>query len=605
MNEFMKEPKKGQDAWDIWMSRIRTTLQWRKDNYDTEWQRSYDLYEGDHWRDTDINDNPRSDEVRSRVTINKVNSTINNLIPFVLNDDAIFHGNPRKPDSTVITKLQQDIVNYEYKQQEMQIEIEKAAYDWAIIGHGIVKTGYTIEIDEARTKADGEINYDDYIKSDNPYTERIDPFLFLIDPTAKRYNLGTARWVAEIYFKHIPDILANKNYDQSVINKIKNHEYGITTKSTLFGAQADGSYLKDLKEVRNPESELGVMYEIWDKKFKQVLVFADGVPEPLVVKDIPYDYLDGSFPYIKVDYIYVPNDLYGIGLCLLLEDIQFENNRRRTYALNHARRFNRKYQILKNSLDANQEQKLVDGDDGTVIVVNTLPAVIPIDDAPISQDYRLIEGLLDRDFQEMAGLDQLFRGGNLPSRTTGVEVNARTNIMALKLDGRVKSFNKFILRIINQISAHISAYYTTEKVRRVLGEQAEEWQNYSSEDIKDQIDWEMESVSAPQTDPITERQQKLQIFQIVMNPLTLQLIQTGLMRVDLNALFKWLLESFNLKDVGRFFNDSLIPNVPLTQVPTQPEGSEGSQLPITQPVAENMQGNITGSELNNQSGLQV
>lgn len=597
-----REEKTGKDAYHLWNQRIRKTLEWRRREYDTDWQRLYDMYEGNHWRENNVDD-PRADDPRDRITLNKTASVINNIVPFLLNKDVKVHGKARKPDSDLQTKIKSAVVNYEWHHQEMQEQAEKCLYDFAIIGHLVCKTGYTLEIDEAAAKADGDIVYDDYIQKDSSYLKRIDPFLFLFDPNASEYNLQTARWCCEIFFQYINDVVANDSYDKKVREKIKDGTVSITRKNTLFGAYADGSPRSGLEENDLPDCELAVMYEIWDKKFNKVLVFADGCDEPLKEIDNPYPHLKGEFPYIKADYFYVPNKHYGIGLGHLTEDIQFETDRRRTYALNHARRFNRKYEVPQ-GMDESEKIKLVTGEDGTVIETKVPGGIRAIEDAPISQDYRLLEGLLDKDFQEMSGLDALLRGGNLPSRTTKGEVDARANIFMLKLDGRIRAVERFLKKAITQIAAHISANTVIEKAVKILGAEGEYWERYDAESLKEEVDWEMEAVNAPKTDPEVERQQKIQIFQIIMNPLILQLIQSGLLKINLNELFKWVLESFeNLKDIGKFFSDALITNVPL-QTTTQ-ASQQQEQVPENVQGSTEIASQTQGAAITNQGGLQV
>lgn len=601
-----KERKSGDYSLELWQSRITHALKWRADLYDREWKRAYDMFKGEHWR-IQVEDNPRADEVRQEITVNVTAATVLNIVPFLINEGAAFKATPRKPESVVSAMLQESVLNYEYKKQEMQSQAEKCVYDAAIVGHGIGKTGFNLELAEAVSKADGDIVYEDYIEAEAPYFKRINPFLFLFDPNASEYNLATARWCCEIYFQYIPDILANKNWDKGVIAKIKSGVagYTITTKDTLFKKENNYGDMEYDQDV--PECQLGIMYEIWDKKYNQVLTFAAGVEEPLQVKDNPYPYLKGEFPYLKVDYIYVPNDCYGMGIPFLIDDQQFELDRHRTAAYHHRRRFNRKYEILK-GMEEDSKRALAEGEDGALIEVIQSGSIRAIEDAPLSQDYQLIEALIKQDIQELTGADALLRGGQLPSRTTAGEVNARTNLFMLKLDDRIKAVQRFVLKIGKQTSAHISGNYVTEKVVKIVGAQGQFWVRYTNADIRDEVDWDMEAINAPKIDPQIERQQRLQIFQIAVQ--MLPLIQAQVVKINMNELVKWVLESFGMKDTGRFFEGASAPLVPLDENGNPTQGPIGaSQVPVQQqqPLTPNdMQAQAGGAAITNSAnGLQL
>lgn len=608
-----KEKGSGSYDYELWMSRLHSTLRWRQNywNGDRQWNRAYDLYRGVHWRDREV-DNPSSDELRDRITVNITQSSILNIVPFLMQSQPEFVGKPRKPSKTVAVKLQTAKLNYEYKQRDMHKQIKKAVYDATICGHGICKTGYVFEIDEAKSKQEGELSYESYITQDRPFVKRVSPFYFLIDPTASEANLETARWCAEIYFKTERDILANERYSSSVRNKIRNGTYPLQYKeSTLAQNATDQPFLNNLSKETDdpklPESQLVMCFEVWDKKYKKYYVLADGVPDPLIEKDWPYPYID-NFPYIMFNYISLPDEIYGIGIPYQIEDQQFELNRMRTYAFEHRRRFSaRKYEILQ-SVDENEVQRMIEGEDGAIIKVQQIGSVAPIPDAPMPQDVQIAEGMAKGDIQEMTGLDSLLQGRNLPSRTTSGEVSTRTSLFRLKLDDRVESVDDFVLKIGTQVWQHIVSNFTAEEAIQLLGEQGAYWETLTPAMIKEEMDLDMETISAPKVDPLLDRQQRLQIWQISSQ--LLPLIQQGLIQIDLNKLFGWVLESFDIKDAGRFYAPALVPNPPLQEQsvssgPSNTQPQESATTAQTVPDFNSLFQGIGGGNITNGSGLQL
>lgn len=609
--EGKKEKGSGKSDYELWLSRLSSALQWRMNywNGDKAWNRAYDMFRGIHWKDIQETD-PSSDQLKDRITVNITQSSVLNIVPFLMTSHPEFQGKARKPSKTVSVQLQTATLNYEYQQREMNVQVKKSVYDATICGHGIAKVGYVLELDESKLKSEGSLVNESYIKEDKPFVKRVSPFFFLIDPTASENNLETARWCAEIYFKTERDIIANDRYSASVRNKIKNGTYSLNYKRSNIGMNAtDQPFLNNLSKETDdpnlPESMLGMLFEVWDKKYKKYYVFADGVPEPLIEKDWPYDYID-NFPYIKLDYIALPDELYGIGIPYQIEDQQFELNRNRTYAFEHRRRFSaRKFEVLQ-SVDEGELDRMLEGEDGAVIKVQQIGSVQPIPDAPMPQDTQIVEGMIRGDIQEMTGLDALLRGGQLPSRTTSGEVSTRTSLFRLKLDDRVESVDQFILKVATQVLQHIKGNFTSDRVIELVGEQGAYWETLTPEMIKEEVDISMETVSAPKVDPLLDRQQRLQIWQIAQQ--SLPLIQAGMIKIDMNALFGWVMEGFGIKDIGRFYSDALIPQPPLQEQPVGTSTQQPQQQPAAPQAApdfNSMFQQVGGGAVSNGSGLQL
>lgn len=597
-----KEMATGEDTDLVWHQRIANTLAWRENHWNgtKNWNRAFELYEGKHWEDTDDFDVEivKSDNRRDRITVNITNSSVQNMVPFLMASGAKFACKPRKPSSGVSATLQEAVLNYEWEQREMQEQCEEAVLDAVICGHGWVRTGFTLELDAAIRKAEGDINYADYIRKEAPYSRRVSPYNVIFDPVAPDNTIRTARWMAEIHYVPIRDILANSNYLKSTLQAIDDGDYELTTKEAFL---PDHNYDEpnDL-----PEDELGVIVEIWDKKWKKYRVYAMGVIEPLVEKPWPYPYLDG-FPYEMFQFVKVPNCPFPMGLALAIEDQQLELNTVRTRMFQHGRRFNRKYQAL-DKVEPEEVDKLADGEDGCVILVPQIGAIAPIQDAVLSTDHQVIEAIIKDDIRSLTSQDALISGGNLPSRTTAGEVNARGSLFRMKLDGRANSIDRSVNKVGVQTLQHIKSNYLTDKIVKIVGNQGEYWVEYSVEDIQDDVDVSMESISAPKIDPILDRQQALQVFQIIMSQLPI-LMQLKV-PIDIVELFKWLFRKIGDKDIARFFNPLLTPDAPLEEQPVQGVSNNLKQLPPANTEVssvEDLQRQGGLAPLLNASGLQL
>lgn len=585
--KYIKEQRTGMETYQLWASRIQSAIYWRQNYYngDVAWRRAYRDFGGDQWNNrVEEGYDLASDNLREEITVNVMMSHVLTMGPFLVNNKASFKATPRKPNGYVSAMIQENVLNYEYTRKKIHKQLRKCIYDDLIIGHGVAKTGFIRKLDEATIAQAGEINYEDYITDESIFARRTNPLDFYFDPNASERSLETARWCCERYYKYYNDVIVNDVYNPRVLRKIKSGEYPLNSKESIH-ADSNWTAGYDLNqgiEYQNPEAELVCLYEIWDKKHNKYYVFADGCPEPLLEKDTPYDYLQGEFPYCKVDFVLPNNEWYGLGIPYLITDQAYELNRHRTFSFHHRRRFSaRKYEVLQ-SIDTEELDKLQFGEDGAYVRVPNTNSIKPIEDVPLPRDYPVIEALIKGDIESMIGIDALIRGGQLPSRTTAGEVGTRVNIFTSKLAHRIEDVDDFFLSVGNQLNSHIGANYLKENVVRIVGDQGEYFVTYSNEDLKDEIILTMETVSAPKTDPTVERNQRIQLFNgLIQQAAVLTQLQQPL-QVDFNEMLKWVLESFGNKDFGRFFK--------LASRPVVPPGQNGEQNPaqLAQPSAQPM-----------------
>ena len=576
--KYVPEKRTGIETYHLWASRIQSAIYWRDSlwNGTNLWRRAYRDYKGIQFNDlVDEGLDTASDNPRDQITINILASQIMTLGPFLVNTNPEYKGTNRKPDGYVSAMIQSSLLNYECRRKGVFNQILKTIYDNLVIGHGVCKTGFIRKVDKAALSSIGDINYEDYITDESVYVKRIRPHDFFFDPNASERTLETARWCAERYYKYKGDVMYNASYNEKVLRKIRSGEYPLVTKDVSY-PEEDHSWTTawsgmGLEALENPESQLVTLWEIWDKKYNKYYVFAEGCPEPLIEADSPYPYLKSEFPYKKVDFVLLPDEWYGVGVHYMIQDQAYELNRHRTFSFHHRRRFSaRKYEVLE-GVNEDELTKLATGEDGAYIRVKNMNSVKPIDDVPLPKDYVLIEQLIKADIETMTGVDQLIRGGQLPSRTTAGEVGTRVNVFSSKLAHKIKAVDDYYLAIGMQLSAHISANYLREQVIRIVGEQGIYYVQYSNEDLKDEILWDMETISAPKYNPDVDKGQRIQLFGFLVQVLQIS-AQTGMpISINFNEVFKWVVESFGYKDIARFFLPAAMPVAP----PQLPKGQGG------------------------------
>ena len=560
--DIKQEPQGGVKAGELWNQRLDTIMKFRKNHWngDKTWKRMINMYKGQHWGEGAMMDDPDSFNAREQITVNLTGSTILNLLPFLIRRRPKFLVRPRGPKDVMSSRLKQEALNYNWRERDMQKQLKRATLDAAVIGHGVVKTGFELEVvaseEASRLRQQGRIEYRDYVKKDNPWIRRISPFLFFWDVESPDGDLDSARWAIEVIIRPIRDVVVDDSYSKTVRNKIRTGAENPTTiKSFLNLSKGEGSSLGIFKDEGDTEQDdRVVLFEVWDKRTGRYFVFAHGVNDPLrEEKTWPYDYLEG-FPYELLPFIPVNDEPYPIGQPLFSEDQQYELNRTRTAMFQHRRRFNRKYRVSP-TVDESEAAKLENGEDGTIITAES-GEIEPIMDAKMSSDVYNIESVIKQDMRELTGSDELIRGGQLPSRTTATEIGARQQLLGLKLEDRIDNVDTFVKRIGRKILQHMMANYTTEQVVRIVGPLGDFWVRFNVEDIQGEFDMDIESTSKKEVNEDTLRQQGIQILQISLNAL-----QAGIqIPLDMVEMYKWLFELFpDMTDIGRFFGAANTP----------------------------------------------
>lgn len=561
-------------SYDDWHKKIENALTLRNNywNGDKAWKRFLALYRGDHWKSSRYSDNftsPDSETPRDRITVNVTGSTILLAKSFLINKHPKFIINPRPildqsevQQAVIGALLQQEVLNYEWKEREMNFQCKEAVLDALIIGHGIVKNGFMYKKPKATNKKkDGEIEYRSYMEDEVPYLTRINPFMFLFDTDHMNYrDLDSGSWCAEIFFNSREDVLANSSYNKTILKSISDGDEKPETINLSYNAD----------DTLKAELNRDILYEVWDRKFEKRYIFLKGIEQPLLEEEWPYDYLDG-FPYQKLDFIPIPNEHYGVGIPYFIEDQQLELNRIRTAMFDHRRRFNRKYLAIEGAITPEEVTKIITGETGTFAWVNQANAIAPMEEGKTPQDAFSQESIIKNDIQELSGVDKLARGGDMPSRTSAAEIEARKQFTNLKLDDRSEDVDIFYSKTARKVLQHIQENYTKDKVIQISGVKGNYWIKYSPSDIKGEFAIDMETVSAPPEDETTQKQQAIQMFQLIMQ--NMQFLMQAKIEINWQELFKWIFSKFGEKDTSRFFSAAS----PISGLPP----FEGQQQPNT------------------------
>lgn len=573
MADIIKTEKKdGPEADKLALARIQSSLRMRREHWngDAMWRREMELAAGHHWRspvgpedqDQGLVRVPTPDEPNNRITVNIIGRDLDDFLPFLVNRDPQFHAFARRDKTDQpAANLQANLLNYTWAEKRMTRRLKTAARYILTMGTGFLKTGYSFEVDESATPdRDGMLNYDDHVQKDEPWLKAVSPLRILPDWGAPDADLATSRWLGEIIFIPVQDLIANKVYNGTLRSKIASGKEVPTSMESWLSKGGLGSGDTHSRLVRSAEEELAlqeaagqklvVLYQIWDKKFRRKRVYVDGVDKPLQDDPWPYDYLDG-FPYAMAKYVELNGEFFGLGMPVIMLDQQDELNRIRTFEFLTRRRFAaQKIAVNKSGISEEMLAQLDDPDTSPYILVDTDTehAFNPIPAPEIPADTFNVEGIVKQDLSELGPGDQIFQGQTLPSRTSAAEVRARQGVFGTKTEGKVSNLDDMVLEAGTQLLQHMKANYRVPRVLRLMGEDGVNWRELTKEQVKAEVDIELVSTSKPRFDPELEKQNALQVFQTAITGL-----QFGLgTHINIPNLFRWLMEKLEVRDSGRF-----------------------------------------------------
>jgi hypothetical protein len=560
----LREPVSGPDAAKLWHYRLEKGVEFRDKHWNgpKAWRAANKLAKGDHWKVKKDPDAVDSESPSDRIKVNLAGSISQDFEAYLMRRSPVFRGEPNENEDDRASAISQGhLLNYFWKEQRMQKQAKRAVRDMINIGHAVMRTGWVMEIDEAKNPAkDGKIELRDIIKEEMPWVKRVNPFRFVFDKDASEYDLESGRWCAEMLLVPFIDMMNSKKYsnDKGGRKIIKMIRDGKVQPNFYDPRMGEGQ--QEIKETLglddNEEfdmyTKLVVIYDVWDKKHNLHFHILAGVADDfLFYEEWPYEHLDG-FPFVMGSFIELNDNHYAKGLMIELQDQQHELNRTRTAQFQHKRKLGRTlYQVLE-SVNDSELTKLRTGKDGDTVKVPNIGAIseVPIPTLP-SEFYRA-EDNIKQDMQQLSGQNAMMANDSLPSRTSAAEINKRASYSDIKLEDRIAAVDDMILRVGMQVLQHAKAYMKKDKIVRIVGPWGNEWPTLTPEEIQAEADIELLSTSTPKGDTESEKATATNLVNMLLQQLPV-LQQMGI-QLEVTELFAWLFRKHGAEhEAARFF----------------------------------------------------
>lgn len=537
----------------------------------------------DMWRD--VWNELSALEREHQVTVNMVFANTATIIPLVYFQDPSISITPIGPHPKHLEagalpdyELMERIVNYKMVQMRYYRTERMVVLDTSLSGNGISKLGYS------RIFEKDAIVGETLVTEDDIWIQRVSPFQFLCDPLAK--DEESARWLGEeLYIPYIE--FMDTFSDSKIAQKVKpTHKIKATEHEGVI-------YEKIMDDDASFDNEMTVVlvYEIWDKVERKVILLADGLElEPIEEEDWPFENMQ-DFPYEWLRFHEDPESPWGISPVRHYESQQEELNFHRSkLAAIHAKNA-RKYGILRGALEPEEMEKLERGDDGAVVQFELHPdkAYRKIEETGYHGEAAQVQEIIRSDINILSGVDDSTRGQVTKGRTTATEIEKlaggtqiRSDDKRTQVEKHIKyTWTKGIKILVEKMTGTQYAQYYNEEIERP------EVIEFSASDITGEYAVDVQVGSTQQPNRQVRGAQLMQLAGLL----------AGNPYVDQKQLARTLLKEFQLNPSGMLLNEPQFiaqPNAATGQQ-TAPDASGGQEASGEEPTTAGLKRVIGGS----------
>lgn len=207
-------------------------------------------------------------------TINIIYPIVKNIIPSLYWKNPNINAIPKRAVDETSAPYAGAILNHYYEELDIKAVNRQVIFDAYVIGLGVCKIGYATQFGtdmpddnlEKNRKAEKKrgllealglrkpkkeeeepqnVDANEYIKSESPYVVWVNPFDFIIDPSANSIN--SARWVAQRITKILKQVKENPNYSNT--KNLKGSVVSETLTKDVPDTEIDNFKTIDLYEI--------------------------------------------------------------------------------------------------------------------------------------------------------------------------------------------------------------------------------------------------------------------------------------------------------------------------------------------------------------------
>jgi hypothetical protein len=443
-----------------------------------------------------------------------------------------------------IIKVREAVIKHVFKEQRVWRDA-RTSYMNSLCQFGILKVGYSATMlknensgevvrdydNNPVVQEDGGLLYESDFVTENEefFIDSVDPDCFLVDRHCRENLDKTGIWCAQKFYMPVADAKNEIGWNKKVIKNLRPSALEESEKAFLGDNVEYLTKWEWQNDVYLPENELVVGYEIYDLKRRETLTLIRGAED--VVKG-PHALPPGValHPFVPIKFYDRKSSWYPVPVLFNWMGPQNEYNVTRNQMSIHRRRFNRKYAMIRDGIDTDNQDKLQFGKDGEIVTVERAGALEPIKDAPLGAEYFFDTSQLREEFMESSGVGQLQRNQVGAESATEAEIVERRSRES-ELDEHEEMMIS-LSEVAKKLNESMEANLTQEGAVLEVGPGGENWVAFGPESfdfIEGEVLFEVEVSEEARATLQVERAQLMQLLDILgKNPMLA--LDDGLLR---------------------------------------------------------------------------
>lgn len=444
-------------------------------------------------------------------------------------------------------KIGQQILAYYWRWLRITPRVLRdMAHDAVVIGNGFCKLGWAhdeeevdrdpleleeeladlLEADDAQAKLeerrpsppdeliDELVTTEHQILTDEPYVEYVSPYDIFVPDNARR--MEETPWVAQRMVMPSDEVRSNPAFNQAAIDDLE----------TMSQAEFDPQRVDDGRPRANsggdsdqPDGndpfEHAELYEFYDMRSRQLLVFQTNADTPLYEGELPYSHRHPPFVHLR-NFNDGGSRFWAFGDLENIAAIQHQYNEYVAEQMDNARRSGNKTVVDKNAWDEGVRELLETDQHDVAAPVDTnnrpLSELLHTIERPgLSNDVYQAKDELRIAMQEVLGLNDFQTGGTGADRMSATAAAVADGTATLRSAGKREAVEQAAQRIGLKLLLLCQEFMAPQRAVRVSGPQGAAWLDVSLDDIQGEYLVKVEVGSTESVNPSTRKQEAMEI----------------------------------------------------------------------------------------------
>lgn len=475
--EILKTP----DA-NLWLSRIKVSRNFFKENLYTQAREMVNMYVGDHFSGLDA---------EAAVVINYCFAIIKAILPQIYYQDPYIFLTPGDGETKEEnSKAAEVILNYFWYNMGIKKQIKKIVLDTLLYSYGIGKLGYTTKTKKTGLAESGAA-HTELITEEYPFFIRTSPLDVVTETSIKDFDYK--RWIATRYLLPLAEM--KEKYENTKDLK-GNYKIKSADDEALKNLGISGTELEDFKFVE--------FWEALDIVDNKIYVVTEETDKFLREEDSPYDIKGGNYKFLIFND--VPDRLFPLSDLSQIAKINIEIDKTRSQLLNHRAKSQRKL-FYDQDIFANEKERKNFLSNVDMVMVACKPGKVKdgvkiFDPSMVQAELYNIDALSKDDLNNISAVGNQQRAVESLVEKTATESQIIDRNANLRNSERLDAVTDFCIDVAKGIITILQKNLTEKTAVKITKEGKERFEKFNKESIsgKHNVRIDVGSMAKPNTD---------------------------------------------------------------------------------------------------------